>query len=207
MASSKAWTTQDGNVRAGKLIDKSLIYKLLGNRTYLGELCIKDEWFKGEHQPLIEPSTWNAVQSVLKISPRMRGNYTRATVLFLLKGIVEGADGRALTAAWTRKGAGKLYRYYIHTRENKEHAGASGLPRFPAIELKPMSWRNCAVSCAHLISRPAAQLMIAGTCRLMKLRCVSRCCRSTRHDQLFPVEQERIVRLGDHQGGGHGPQH
>ena len=107
---SKAWTTQDGNVRAGKLIDKSLIYKLLGNRTYLGELRHKDEWFKGEHQPLIEPSTWNAVQSVLKISPRMRGNYTRATVPFLLKGIVEGADGRALTAAWTRKGVGKLYR-------------------------------------------------------------------------------------------------
>jgi len=30
---SKSWTTQDGNVRDGKPIDKSLIYKLLSNRT------------------------------------------------------------------------------------------------------------------------------------------------------------------------------
>jgi hypothetical protein len=54
----------------------------------------------------------------------------------LLKGLVEGADGRRLTPAWTRKGAGQLYRYYIHTRENKEYAGASGPPRLPAIELE-----------------------------------------------------------------------
>ncbi|NBQ80248.1 MAG: hypothetical protein EBT99_16890, partial [Betaproteobacteria bacterium] len=34
----------------------------------------------GEHQPLIEPSTWEAVQSILKVSPRMQGNNTRATI-------------------------------------------------------------------------------------------------------------------------------
>jgi len=35
---SKAWTTQDGKTRVGRPIDNGLIYKLLGNRTYLGEL-------------------------------------------------------------------------------------------------------------------------------------------------------------------------
>ncbi|MCZ3099965.1 hypothetical protein NYZ00_18760, partial [Acinetobacter baumannii] len=29
---SKAWTTQDGRVREGKLIDKSLVYKIINNR-------------------------------------------------------------------------------------------------------------------------------------------------------------------------------
>lgn len=75
---SKAWTTLDGNVRKGKLIDKGLIYKLLGNRTYLGELRHKEEWFKGEHQPLIEPSTWEATLSGPSINCTKRLVLTRA---------------------------------------------------------------------------------------------------------------------------------
>jgi site-specific DNA recombinase len=194
---SKSWTTQDGKVREGKLIDKSLIYKLLGNRTYLGELRHKEEWFKGEHQPLIEISTWEAVQSILKVSPRTRGNYTRATIPFLLKGIIEGADGRALTAAWTRKGAGKLYRYYIHTRENKEHAGASGLPRLPAIELEA----NVVEQLRRILRAPdlktrVAQLLTATDNEADEAKvCIAMLQIEKVWDQLFPAEQERIVRL------------
>ena len=51
---SKAWTTQDGKVREGKLIDKSLIYKMLGNRTYLGELRHKEQWYQAEHPPIVD---------------------------------------------------------------------------------------------------------------------------------------------------------
>ena len=36
-ATSKDWTTQDGKTRDGRPIDKGHIYKLLSNRTYLGE--------------------------------------------------------------------------------------------------------------------------------------------------------------------------
>ena len=39
---SKAWTTQEGRVREGKPIDKSLIYKILSNRVYLGEIRHRD---------------------------------------------------------------------------------------------------------------------------------------------------------------------
>ncbi|WP_370871487.1 recombinase family protein [Burkholderia multivorans] len=178
-------------------MDKGLIYKLLGNRTYLGELRHKDEWFKGEHQPLIEPSTWEAVQSILKVSPRTRANNTRATIPFLLKGIVEGADGRAMTVAWTRKGAGKLYRYYIHTRENKEHAGASGLPRLPAMELEA----NVVAQMRRILRAPdlkarVAQFMTARDPQVDEAKvCIAMLQIDTIWDQLFPAEQERIVRL------------
>jgi len=57
-------------------------------------------------------------------------------VPFLLKGLAFGADGRPLTPWFTRKKSGRLYRYYLPARENKEHAGASGLPRLPAAELE-----------------------------------------------------------------------
>lgn len=39
---SKSWVTQDGKVRICKPIDKGLIYKLLNNCTYLGELRHKE---------------------------------------------------------------------------------------------------------------------------------------------------------------------
>ena len=66
----------------------------------------------------------------------VRGNTTRAKVPYLLKGIVFGNDGRALSPWHTTKKNGRRYRYYIPQRDAKEHAGASGLPRLPAAELE-----------------------------------------------------------------------
>ncbi|TYP69647.1 MULTISPECIES: zinc ribbon domain-containing protein [Nitrosomonas] len=66
----------------------------------------------------------------------MRGNDTRAKVPYLLKGIVFGNDGRALSPWHTTKKNGRRYRYYIPQRDAKEHAGVSGLPRLPDAELE-----------------------------------------------------------------------
>lgn len=77
-------------------------------------------------------------------------NDTRARVPFLLKGLLQSSDGRALTPWFTRKKNGRLYRYYLPVRENKEHAGASGLPRLPA-----GNWmRRCSSSCDGCCARP-----------------------------------------------------
>ena len=133
---SKAWTTQDGKTRDGKPIDKGLIYKLLNNRTYLGELRHKEQWYQAEHPPIIDRELWDKVHAILATNGRVRGNATRATVPYLLKGIVFGNDGRALSPFHTTKKNGRRYRYYVPQRENKEHAGASGLPRLPAAELE-----------------------------------------------------------------------
>ena len=46
---TKSWTTQDGNQRPGKPIDKGAIYKILNNRVYLGEAVHKGTCYPGEH--------------------------------------------------------------------------------------------------------------------------------------------------------------
>lgn len=181
----------------GQADRQKLDYKILSNRTYLGELRHKEAWFKAEHQPLIEPSMWEAVQSVLRVSPRVRANNTRAAIPFLLKGLVEGADGRKLTPAWTRKGAGRLYRYYIHTRENKEYAGASGLPRLPAIELEG----NVMDQVRQILRAPDLKTRVAKAMNALDPTideaqvCVAMLKIDQIWDQLFPAEQERIMRL------------
>ena len=83
-ATSKAWTTQDGRVREGKPIDKGLIHKLLHNRTYLGELRHKEQWYPAEHLPIIDRKLWDSVQAILSTNYRARGGQTRMRVDFLL---------------------------------------------------------------------------------------------------------------------------
>jgi len=195
---SKAWTTQDGKVREGKPIDKGLVYKLLGNRTYLGELRHKEQWYKAEHLPIVDQTVWDSVHAILATNGRSRANATRATTPFLLKGIVFGHDGRALTP-WhsTKKTTGKRYRYYLPMRDLKEHAGASGLPRMPAAELESAvldQLRNI-LRAPNLLSDlvPQAKKLdptldeAKVTVAMTRLDLI--------WDQLFPAEQTRIVKL------------
>lgn len=195
---SKAWTTQDGKVREGKPIDKGLVYKLLGNRTYLGELRHKEQWYQAEHLPIVDQTVWDSVHAILATSGRSRANATRATTPFLLKGIVFGHDGRALTP-WhsTKKTTGKRYRYYLPMRDLKEHAGASGLPRMPAAELESAvldQLRNI-LRAPNLLGDLVPQAKILDptldeakvTVAMKRLDLI--------WDQLFPAEQTRIVKM------------
>lgn len=107
------------------------------------------------------------------------------------------ADGRALTPWFTRKKSGRLYRYYLPTRDNKEHAGASGLPRLPAAELEAAVLEQL----RGLLRAPGMVAEVVGkaieldpaldeaqvTVAMTQLDSI--------WDQLFPAEQQRIVRL------------
>jgi len=195
---SKAWTTQDGKVREGTPIDKGLVYKLLGNRTYLGELRHKEQWYQAEHLPIVDQTVWDNVHAILATNGRSRANATRATTPFLLKGIVFGHDGRALTP-WhsTKKTTGKRYRYYLPMREIKEHAGASGLPRMPAAELESAvldQLRNILRSPNLLTDLVPQAKKLDPTLDEAKVT-VAMTRLDLIWDQLFPAEQTRIVKL------------
>jgi DNA invertase Pin-like site-specific DNA recombinase len=195
---SKAWTTQDGKVREGKPIDKGLVYKLLGNRTYLGELRHKEQWYQAEHLPIIDQTVWDSVHAILATNGRSRANATRATTPFLLKGIVFGHDGRALTP-WhsTKKTTGKRYRYYLPMRDLKEHAGASGLPRMPAAELESAvldQLRNILRAPNLLCDLVPQAKKLDPTLDEAKVT-VAMTRLDLIWDQLFPAEQTRIVKM------------
>lgn len=194
---SKAWVTQDGKVREGKPIDKSLIYKLLNNRTYLGELRHKEQWYQAEHIAIIDEKLWGDVQAILASNGRVRGNATRAKVPYLLKGIVFGNDGRALSPWHTTKKNGRRYRYYIPQRDAKEFAGASGLPRLPADQLETavLDQLRTIMRQPTMIGEIVPQAIALNdkldeaqiTVAMTRLDII--------WDQLFPAEQTRIVKL------------
>ncbi len=196
-ATSKSWTTQVGRVRQGVPIDKTQIYKMLHNRTYLGEIRHKDQWYPAEHLPIIDREVWDQVHAILTSNGRVRGHDTRSKTPHLLKGIVFGHDGRAMSPWHTTKKNGRRYRYYLPQRDAKEHAGASGLPRLPAAELESavLDQLRTLLRSPQIIADMTPQAMTLDpsideaqiTVALTRL--------DTLWEQLFPAEQHRIVRL------------
>ena len=100
--------------KQGKLVEKGYVYKLLKNRVYIGQAVHKGTAYPGEHQAIISQSLWGKVHGILADSPRARVARTLTQTPALLKVLIFGPNGRAMTSAHTRKG-GKLYRYYVST--------------------------------------------------------------------------------------------
>jgi DNA invertase Pin-like site-specific DNA recombinase len=111
--------------KSGKPIDKGFLYKLLRNRTYLGDAVHKGTPYPGEHAAILDRALWDRVQTILATNARARSNRTRAQTPALLKGLIFGPDGRAMTPTHTRK-HGRLYRYYAGIATIKR--GADGNP-------------------------------------------------------------------------------
>jgi hypothetical protein len=180
----------------GKLVDKGYIYKLLNNRTYIGQAVHKGTAYPGEHKAIISQALWDKVHSILADSPRLRAARTRAQTPALLKGLIFGPTGRAMTPSHTRKG-GKLYRYYVSTDVLKRDADACSVRRISAGEIESAiieqvrgllrspeiivrTWRAARKSLDRLSERDVREALQ----RLDPL-----------WDELFPAEQARVVQL------------
>ena len=110
---TKSWTTQAGTFREGRPFDKGTLYKILRNRTYLGEAVHKGKSYQGEHEPIVDRATWDRVHEVLATNAKRRGNEARARTPAPLRGLMRCTHcSWAMTPTHTRR-RGRLYRYYI----------------------------------------------------------------------------------------------
>ena len=194
---TKSWTTQDGNRRQGKPIDKGAIYKILGNRVYLGEAVHKGTSYPGEHAAIIERATWDKVHAIFAENTVTRANGTRAQTPALLRGLIFAPGGHAMTPSHTRK-AGKLYRYYVATDAIRGGHAQCPVRSVPAAEIEDA----VVAQVRHLLRSPE---IIAQTWAAAKRKgeeaIAERVVVETISelaplwDQLFPAEQARIVRL------------
>ncbi len=62
----------------------------------------------GEQQAIVPRDLWDRVHTTLQVSPRVRANQSRAQTPALLRGLIFGVDGRALSPTHCRKN-GRLY--------------------------------------------------------------------------------------------------
>jgi site-specific DNA recombinase len=133
---NKEWKTKSGLLRGGKPFDKCSIYTLLTNPLYAGLIRHKDVIHKGEHEPIIEASMFDAVQKQLKTNGRGRGNQLINKHGAILKGILRcTACDHAMVHTFTRKKE-KIYRYYSCIQAIKSGRDACPTPNLPAAEIE-----------------------------------------------------------------------
>ena len=133
---TKSWTTQDGNHRPGKPIDKGALYKILGNRVYLGEAVHKGTSYPGEHRGDHRPRHLGQGARDSRREPddaRQRAPARRRRRC--CKGLIFAPGGHAMTPSHTRKD-GKLYRYYVATDAIRQGYAECPVRSVPAAEVE-----------------------------------------------------------------------
>ncbi len=195
-ALARALVIEGVRTRRGRLVDKGFLYKLLANRVYIGDAVHKGTAYPGEHKPIVTRELFDRVRATLQVSPRMRAGSTRASTPALLKGLLFGPTGCAMSPTHTRKGD-KLYRYYISQSVIKRGAEGCPVSRVPAAEienavvnqLRGMLRAPEVIIATWLSARPeigdlsedGVREILAGLDPLW--------------DELFPAEQTRVIQL------------
>ena len=195
-ALARALVAEGVRTRRGRLVDKGFLYKLLGNRVYIGDAVHKGTAYPGEHKPIVSRELFDRVRATLQVSPRMRASSTRASAPALLRGLLFGPTGCAMSPSHSRKGD-KLYRYYVSQSVIKRGADGCPVSRVPAAEienavvnqLRGMLRAPEVIIATWLSARPelgdlsedGVREVLAGLDPLW--------------DELFPAEQTRVIQL------------
>ncbi|TQF85272.1 recombinase family protein [Elioraea sp. Yellowstone] len=181
--------------RSGRLIDKGDVYKILHLRTYVGEVAHRGSIYPGEHAAIVSRALWDRVHALLQVSPRARAQANRSQSPALLKGLIFGADGRALSPTHSRKN-GRLYRYYVAQRALKGEADDGIVRRVSAAQIEAAVMTQLRA----LLRQPE---VVVGTWMAAKVEDPDLTEADVREalgrleplwDELFPAEQQRIVR-------------
>lgn len=132
---TKSWTTRKGILHPGKPWNAAHIYRLLNNRTYIGETVHKDKVYPGEHKPIVSAKLWDRTQTIMKSNPP-KARSTNEAVPSLLRGVIRcGHCDCAMTNSFTRKGE-KTYRYYICVKAYKNGYSSCPVKTIPAGDIE-----------------------------------------------------------------------
>jgi len=133
---SKVRTSRSGRKSGGAAYSRGALYKILGNRIYLGEIPHKENSYPGEHAAIIDLELWQQVHAKMAENAHARRHGTNANAPSLLRGLIYDEDGNRFTPSHAIKN-GKRYRYYVSQRVTKNGPnGSDELNRIPARDIE-----------------------------------------------------------------------
>jgi site-specific DNA recombinase len=125
---TKPYATPRGRAVGGLSFARGHLYKILSNPLYIGEIEHKGARYPGQHPPLIDGATWNAVQAQLATNHHENRARTNAKSKSLLAGLIYDDAGNRLVSSHATKN-GKRYRYYVTTGGTGRSIAAASVPR------------------------------------------------------------------------------
>jgi DNA invertase Pin-like site-specific DNA recombinase len=193
---AKALANEGVRTKRGTLFDKGSLYKLIGNRVYLGQAVHKGVAHPGEHEAIVLQVLWDRAHAAISESPRKRAAKARAQTPALLKGLLYGPTGAAMSPTHTRKG-GRLYRYYVSQSVLKQGRDACPIARVPAGEIEAAVIDQLRI----LLQAPKVIVATWHAARKLANHITEAEVRDSLQrldplwNELFPAEQARIVQL------------
>jgi site-specific DNA recombinase len=182
--------------KSGKPVEKGYLYRIISNPVYVGEARHKGTSYPGEHTAIIDRKLWDRVRDILKMSPRQRAGKSRARTPALLKGLIFGPGGAAMTPTHTRRN-GKLYRYYIDMDVLKRGGAPGPVSRISAgdVEHTVIDQLRAILRAPEIVVRTwrTAQQKIDNVTEAEVRQALEQL--DPIWDELFPAEQARIVEL------------
>ncbi|MDA1355227.1 MAG: recombinase family protein, partial [Proteobacteria bacterium] len=109
---SKIRLDRFGRTMGGKPLARGVLYLLLQNRLYRGEIVHKEASYPGQHDAIVEEALWNEVQRQLAENRIDRATGTQAAQPSLLAGLIYDDSGARMIPSHANK-KGTRYRYYV----------------------------------------------------------------------------------------------
>ncbi|MFA7013729.1 MAG: recombinase family protein [Desulfobacterales bacterium] len=178
--------------RQGKEWTASHIYRILNNRTYIGEVAYKGGVYPGEHEALVDRTLWDSAQEILKTNapvPRGRPAKERYSPL---KGLIRcgHCDGAMGPTYSVRRG--RQYNYYMCLKDSKRDIHTCPVKTIPAGDVE----KAVVTQLGMLFYTPTFISMVA-----TRLRTTIAEVRNALGniggfwDDLFPAERDRLLHL------------
>jgi site-specific DNA recombinase len=134
---SKVRTFASGRTRGGGPYSVGALAHFLRNRFYIGEVVYRGETHSGEHAPIVDRPTFEAVQAKLAENARARRVCVESSPAILMGRIFDDRGNR-MTPSHSNKD-GVRYRYYVsHVLLQRCKKDAGRVTRVPAIQLEKL---------------------------------------------------------------------
>jgi DNA invertase Pin-like site-specific DNA recombinase len=134
---SKRVVRANGTVRGGICFTSGPLACLLKNRVYIGEAVHRGKHYPGEHEAILDPELFHAVQETLASQGHSRLQH-RINNQSLLTGKIFDDRGNRMTPATAKKGPVR-YRYYISAALLQGRSNEAGsVRRVPAADVETL---------------------------------------------------------------------
>lgn len=134
---TKEWMSAKGNRRGGREFSKSTVNRLLKNYAYVGKIKVDGELYAAEFKGIVPDELFDSVQNRLRENCIDKGARQRNRYKALLAGkLYCGNCGKAMGHTYTKKSAGKVYRYYVCGEAARKGWSKCPYPSVPAEEIE-----------------------------------------------------------------------
>jgi site-specific DNA recombinase len=153
--------------------------------------------YPGEHAAIVDQCSWDKAHAVMAEPAHRRGAATRAQIPALLKGLIYGPYGRAMSPSHTRR-RGRIYRYYLTREAIADGYDGCAVTSVPAADVEGAVLEHVQklLATPELVARTWTAAKRQGDEDITEREVtVLLADFATVWGELFPAEQTRIVQL------------